>query len=223
VIAAKLTSKVKVKRSRLSLDVFMQIYRATANDWLRNAMALALITGQRRQDIAVVKFKDFRTELVGGQPVEGWWLTQQSGKTQHEHKIVVGMTVRLNVLGLSLADVVSQCRRTGVASQFLIHRNVYSAHSKVGARLSLANITNAFQDEMDKLAIDWGDKTPPTFHEIRSLSERLHAVQGGINTQHLLGHDNAATTATYHDPRGDEWRLVRSITDLFPKHKAIDS
>lgn len=49
--------------------------------------------------------------------------------------------------------------------------------------------------------------TAPTFHEQRSLSERLYRAQG-LNTQQLLGHKNQAQTDKYNDDRGKDWMVV---------------
>ena len=51
-------------------------------------------------------------------------------------------------------------------------------------------------------------RTPPTYHEIRSLAERLYRAQG-IDTQALLGHRHARMTEVYADPRQAEWLKVR--------------
>lgn len=48
------------------------------------------------------------------------------------------------------------------------------------------------------------EETPATFHEQRSLSERLYREQG-INTKDLLGHKTQQQTDKYHDDRGKDW------------------
>ena len=53
------------------------------------------------------------------------------------------------------------------------------------------------------------DRTPFTFHEIRSLSERLYKEEFGAEfAQSILGHKNARTTERYDDLRG-EWKVVK--------------
>ncbi|MBZ8693840.1 integrase [Escherichia coli] len=52
-----------------------------------------------------------------------------------------------------------------------------------------------------------GYLTPPSFHEQRSLSERLFREQG-IDTQILLGHSNQKMTDIYNDVRGKEWKKL---------------
>ncbi|MCF6692597.1 integrase [Raoultella terrigena] len=55
---------------------------------------------------------------------------------------------------------------------------------------------------------EWGKNgTPPSFHEQRSLSERLYREQG-VNTQILLGHTSKTMTDRYNDSRGKEWKKL---------------
>ena len=56
----------------------------------------------------------------------------------------------------------------------------------------------------NKTDIDRVEGTPATFHEQRSLSERLYRAQG-VNTKDLLGHKNQIQTDKYHDDRGKDW------------------
>lgn len=61
----------------------------------------------------------------------------------------------------------------------------------------------------DLTGITWAEgKTPPSFHEIRSLAARLYNDQG-IDAQALLGHKSADMTAVYRDTRGAEWTEVK--------------
>lgn len=201
VMDTKLPVAVEVKRSRLSLEVFRQVYASTSLEWLRNAMDLALISGQRREDVAIAQFKDFRDG--------GWWCVQESEKSANPHRIFIPLELRLECVGKSLGDVLSQCRRTGVVSKYLIHQTVERGNSPIGRRIWLDTVSRRFGEAVAALNLGWGDKTPPTFHEIRSLSERLYAAQGGVNTQELLGHNDPETTALYHDSRGSEWVRIK--------------
>jgi len=201
VMDSKLSVKVTVQRSRLSFETFMQAYERAKLIWLKNAMALALVSGQRREDIALAKFADFRDG--------GWYCEQQSEKSADPHRIFIPAELRLKVFGMSLGDVVSQCRHSGVLSKFLIHQTVNRGNSPAGRPIFVDTISKRFADVIGSLGLDWGDKDPPTFHEIRSLSERLYSDQGGVNTQELLGHNDPETTAGYHDPRGSEWVRIK--------------
>jgi enterobacteria phage integrase len=193
----KLTVAVEVKRARLSLEVAVAVYERARQVWLKNAIALALVTAQRREDVARAEFSAFHDG--------GWWCVQESEKATHAHRIFIPLDLKLDAFGMSLGDVLSQCRRTGVLSRHLVHQTERTGNSPVGSRIWIDTISRRFTDTLETLGLDWGEKTPPTFHELRSLSERLYAAQGGVNTQHLLGHNDAATTALYHDSRGSEW------------------
>src|SRR6185436_15437634 len=160
-----------------------------------------LVSGQRREDIAVAKFKDFHDGA--------WWCVQESEKSANPHRIMIPLELRLHCFGMSLGDVLSQCRRTGVLSKHVIHQTSPRGNSPVGRHIWIDTLSKRFAETLDGLGLDWGQKTPPTFHEIRSLSERLYSAQGGINTQELLGHNDPETTAMYHDTRGSEWVRIK--------------
>jgi integrase len=190
--------RVKVKRARLTLEVFQRLYETTEVVWLRNAMALAIVTGQPRECVAAAQFSDFRDGA--------WW--NERGKTGA--RIALPVELRLHELGLSLEDVVRQCRTTRIVSKHLVHQTKRVKGARLGMKMHVDMITRVFSAELAALRVDWGDKSPPTFHEVRSLSERLYKAQGNVNTQELLGHKDPRTTALYHDGRG-EWVRV-SVT-----------
>jgi integrase len=77
----------------------------------------------------------------------------------------------------------------------------------VGNKIGLSTITSAFTEGVEALGIDWGANTPPTFHEIRSLSLRLYGEQG-VNVQLLAGHRDPDTTAIYLNARGHDYVKV---------------
>ncbi|MCX7563426.1 tyrosine-type recombinase/integrase [Xanthomonadaceae bacterium XH05] len=160
---------------------------------MRNAANLALVSAQRREDIASAHFANVH---------DGAWWVEQSKTGQ---RVCIPLALRLDVAGLSLDDVVRQCRSTGVLSKYLVHQTSPRGNSPVGRKIWVDTITRRWSECIEALGLDWGGKTPPTFHEIRSLSERLYTEQGGINTQELLGHRDARSTSLYHDSRGAEW------------------
>ncbi|RJF57272.1 hypothetical protein D4100_00235 [Serratia inhibens] len=49
--------------------------------------------------------------------------------------------------------------------------------------------------------------TAPSFHEQRSLAERLYSAQE-IDTQTLLGHKTQEMTDRYHDDIGADWTTL---------------
>ena len=66
-------------------------------------------------------------------------------------------------------------------------------------------ITRMFMEARNRCGLNLIEgTTPPTFHEQRSLAERLYSAHG-IHTQTLLGHKNASMTEKYHDDRGADW------------------
>jgi integrase len=188
----------KVQRARLTLETFLAIYEAAGklDAWVQDSMALALVSAQRREEIANVQFSDFR---------EGAWWCQQA---KEGTRIVIPVSLRLEAVGWSLDDVVRRCRNT-VVSRYLIHHTKRRTHSKPGDQVWIDTITKGFRRARELSGLAWpADKEPPTFHEIRSLAERLYAEQGNVNTQELLGHKDPRSTATYHDARG-EWIRVK--------------
>ena len=187
---------VTVKRARLTFDIFQRLYASTDCTWLKNAMALALVSGQARAEIVAAQVKDVR---------EGcWWV--ERGKT--EARICLPLELRLERFGASLGDVIRQCRSTGILSPYLIHQTLRAGRALPGKRIRRDHLSIRFTEALAALNLDFGEKRPPTFHEIRSLAARLYKKQGNVNVQELLGHKNPQTTLLYEDGRG-EWIRVK--------------
>jgi enterobacteria phage integrase len=184
--------RVKVRRARLPFEAFMKLYETTSIRWLRNAMALALVAGKDRDSVRNAQFSDYRDG--------GWW----NERSKTEGRVYLPLRLRLRVFGMSLEDVVKQCRATGIASRYLIHQTERAKGATLGKPIHPDKLTRVFSAELAKLNIDWGDKEPATFHEIRSLAARLYKEQGDINPQDLLSHKDPKSTALYIDGRG-EW------------------
>lgn len=190
---AEVTAEIAApsRRARLELPQFLAIYNdPLTQPWLRNAMALAIVTGQRREDIISAQRRDIR---------EGHWWCQQ-GKTGN--RVAIPMGIRLEVFGMSLAEVLKQCSATNILSPHIIHQTHRGGGSKLGAKIRVGSVSYKFRDAVARLGADWGGKTPPTFHEIRSLSSRLYLAQGNVDTKQLLGHKSDASAALYADARG---------------------
>ncbi len=83
--AATLKKTVTKQRLRLPLEHFETI-RSHAPEWLKNAMDLALITGQRRKDIAALKWTDIHDGFI--------WIQQH--KTHN--RIKINLSENLKVL-----------------------------------------------------------------------------------------------------------------------------
>lgn len=183
--------KPKTKRRRLTLEEFKTIYEKApeVNDWLQNAMLLALVSGQDRSTVG-----RWQRSFSSGDVV----LLQRS-KTSI--KIEIPLAIRLDAIGMSLGDVIAKCKSTGVVSKYLIHHIRNQGRAKTGTHVKLGSISQAFADARTLAGIK-NDDAAPTFHEIRSLSKRLYDAQGNVDTKALLGHMTDAMAEMYADSRG---------------------
>ncbi|HCC2627210.1 TPA: phage integrase Arm DNA-binding domain-containing protein [Klebsiella quasipneumoniae] len=186
----------RITRQRLNLDEWQKIFDiADANHkYMGNAMLLALITGQRLGDISRMKFTDVWDDH----------LHIEQEKTGS--KIAIPLALRCDAINWSLREVIARCRDYAV-SPYLVHFLHSTSQAERGAQVKARTLTMNFSKARDKAKIDWGDGTPATFHEQRSLAERLYEAQG-IDTQKLLGHKSPNQTAQYHDDRGKDWVKV---------------
>lgn len=194
-ILALKTGPVEVRRQRLTLDTFKAIYEKAPDGWERRSMELALVTLQRREDIATMTFKDVRDGHIHVEQIK-------TGM-----RLRIPLTLRLDALGWTLSDIVARCRDT-ILSRHLVHHRAHQGQAKPGDAVHPTTITGMFSAARDRAGIEVeSGKTPPTFHELRSLGARLY-VQQGYDPQALLGHKDAKTTAIYRDNRGAEWVTV---------------
>lgn len=188
---ATIPPRVEVKRSRLSLEQFERILATVSEEWLSVAMLLALVTGQRREDISKMKFSDYR---------DGFLYVEQ-GKTGARLKL----SGELSIAGYSLDGIIKRARNP-VLSRFVVHHSERNTLSTPGDAVHVDTISRGFARYRDRLALDWSGAEPATFHEIRSLSGRLHK-EAGNDPKLLLGHSEQKTTDLYLAARG-EWVSV---------------
>lgn len=186
----------RITRQRLNLEEWQKIFDiADANHkYMGNAMLLALITGQRLGDISRMKFTDVWDDH----------LHIEQEKTGS--KIAIPLALRCDAINWSLREVIARCRDYAV-SPYLVHFLHSTSQAERGAQVKARTLTMNFSKARDKANIDWGSGTPATFHEQRSLSERLYKAQG-INTKELLGHKSQQQTDRYHDDRGKDWNTL---------------
>lgn len=188
---------VKITRQRLTLEEWMLIFNAAEKDnyFLQRGMQLAILTGQRLSDICNMKFSDI---------MEGCLCIEQS-KTGF--KLAIPLELRCNALGISLGEVISSCRDK-VLSPYLLHHHHAKGKAKRGGMVKPATLTVAFSKARDSVAYEWDKNgSAPSFHEQRSLSERLYREQG-IDTQVLLGHSSVIMTNKYNDTRGKGYKKL---------------
>lgn len=186
----------KITRQRLSLEEWQKIFDIADKQhrYMGNAMLLAVVTGQRLGDISSMKFCD-----IWGDHLHV--IQEKTGA-----KLAIPLSIRCDALNMSLREVVARCRDYSI-SQYLVHYFRATSMAQRGAKVPGNTLTTNFSKARDKTDIDWGDGTPATFHEQRSLAERLYKSQG-INTQILLGHKTQSQTDRYHDDRGKDWIKV---------------
>ena len=186
----------RITRQRLNLEEWQRIFEiADANHkYMGNAMLLAVVTGQRLGDIAKMRFDDIWDEHIHV-------VQQKTGV-----KLAISLSLQCKALDISLHEVVGRCRDY-VVSPWLIHFFRDTTHGKRGGQVTANTLTTNFSKARDKANIDRAKGTPATFHEQRSLSERIYRAQG-VDTRLLLGHKSQRQTDRYHDDRGKEWLLV---------------
>ena len=188
--------RIKVTRQRLSLEEWHKIFAIAdrQHKYMGNAMLLAVVTGQRLGDISGMKFSDVWDGHLH--------VVQQKTGT----RLAIPVSLQCDALGVTLDDVIRRCRDYAV-SPFLVHYFRTTSQSERGAQVTPNTLTTNFSKARDKANIDWGAGTPATFHEQRSLSERLYKAQG-IDTKNLLGHKSQQQTDKYHDDRGKDWITI---------------
>lgn len=186
----------KITRQRLSLEEWKKIFDIAdaTHRYMGNAMLLALVTGQRLGGISRMKFSDIWDDHLHV-------IQEKTGS-----KIAIPLSLRLNAINWSLRDVVARCRDYAV-SAYLVHFFRSTSQAERGAQVKANTLTMNFSKARDLARIDWGEGSPATFHEQRSLSERLYKEQG-LDTQKLLGHKTQQQTDRYHDDRGKGWSKV---------------
>lgn len=190
----------EVNRARLTLEQFREIYKAAGEmePWVARSMELGMLTAQRREDVATMLFSSVK---------EGFLFVEQ---IKTKARIRIPVEVRLDALGLSLDDVVKRCRDK-VISKSMLHHVRHTGKQQPGYSVDKDSLTRAFRLAREAAKITWEEgKTPPTYHELRSLAARLYAEQYSPEfAQAILGHKSASMTAMYRDTRGAEWAEVK--------------
>lgn len=182
--------KTPPKRCRLTFDEFKKILNSakkSRQQYFYQSMIVALVTGQRRSDIVAIQ----RSDIKNG------YLFIEQYKTGA--KIALPLNLYCEKLDMTLEHVINNIC-TG--KKYLIENNK--------KQVRLFSLTQYFSEFRDKIYYErnYWNGTPPSFHEIRSLSERLYRAQG-VDTMNLLGHKSQQMTDKYNDSRGREWRYLR--------------
>lgn len=190
----------KVMRYRLTLETFLKIHASQTRHWAKRSMELALMTAQRRQDVAAM----CKAHIVDGH------LQVDQGKSGGKTKLGIPLSLRLDAVGWSLEEVIARCRTPGVLSPYLVHHRTPGGHYSAGDPVDADTLSEAFASARGLASIEVeAGRTPPTFHEIRSLAIRLYKDQYGKEfAQALAGHKDMKTTLLYADPRDSQAQRI---------------
>lgn len=190
-VEATRNTRVKVKRSRLSVEQFIAIMEASDDMplWVKLSMGLAIVTAQRVSDIAKIKWSDIHDDRL--------WIEQK--KTGR--KITMPLKLTAPETNIVLNDIIDTCKKTYSGCGTIIA-------TRSGGQLQVGTISRAFAKARDSTGIKW-EGEPPSFHEIRSLAARLYAkAKGAEYAQGVLGHKSAQTSEVYIDSRGSQWEEI---------------
>lgn len=190
------SERVATKRERLSLDQFKAIYAMAKDEspeWMVHCLELAILTGQRRGDLADMKYRNIKDGCFN--------VIQQKNKRTDEVGHKVAIPLELSIAGINLQATIAKTKN--VVSQYLIHHTKQVGRAKIGSKVRDISLAQEFARLRELVGI--AGENPPTLHEIRSLSARLYTEKYGKEFANaLLGHKSAKMTEQYLDER-DGW------------------
>ncbi|WP_084976849.1 tyrosine-type recombinase/integrase [Plesiomonas shigelloides] len=169
--------RVTVQRSRMSLSDFqtiLQVAETNAPEWFSRLMRVALITGQRQADLCAMRIENIYNDRLH--------VTQQKTGAR------IAIPLSLEIAGYRLADNLQPTDNSGkIFTTKAVEHRVRRLYAKI----------------REKSGLQWDSGTPPSFHEIRSLSARLYTDErDAVFAQKLLGHKSSSMTDRYRDERG---------------------
>lgn len=192
----------RVKRKRLSFETWermRELARASRQQWLESLLLLALVTGQRRGDLVKMEFGDIAD---GHLHIEQ---QKQAGKG-YGARIAIPLSLRLDAIGMTLGDVIEDCRTAGSVGPTLLRKAGGGRLDESSLSIQFAACIRAVCSESAYRAGEW-----PSLHEVRSLSARMYGTQG-VDVQTLLGHKHAEMTDLYKDDRGLSAKEFKRLT-----------
>lgn len=192
----------KVLRQRLKFETWQQmreLARTSPQRWLESLLLLALVTGQRRADLAKMRFDD----VVDGHLRV---VQQKEAGKGYGARVAIPLTLRLDAIGMTVGDVIEHCRGSAKPGPTLLRK-------AGGGPIELSSLSARFAECIQTVLGDGdpGAHRRPSLHEVRSLAARLYTAQGLRDVQTLLGHKNSEMTDLYRDDRGlsaSEWKTV---------------
>lgn len=187
--------RAPIQRKRLTLEQWLEVRAAGERNlppWFGPMLTLALVSGQRRSDLVRMR-KDHCWD--GLLHVEQY----KSGA-----RIALPLALRLDVLGVTLEEAIEACCAVGQPGEYVLRKSG-------GGRLGAQSLSHRFATARELAGITVEAGSPPSLHEVRSLSERLYRAQG-VDTQTLLGHRHQHMTDQYNDDRGltaASWKVLQ--------------
>lgn len=192
--------RIEKKTRRRHTVAGVQAIYAQAEPWLQNAIDLALLTAQRREDVLAMRFDDIRNGAL--------YVSQHKTRRASDAAwIRLPLTPQLKVL-------VARCR-DDVPSPFLVHRkpNRRVATARHWTQVDNQYLTRAFKSARDANPYpDWSAEQQPGFHELRALSLHLYK-KAGKDGQKLAGHSTRKMTKNY-EAGHDEVVWTEAVADL---------
>ncbi|WP_374419490.1 tyrosine-type recombinase/integrase [Chromobacterium sp.] len=186
----------EVRRARLTLAQWESIHQRAGEKgklWFQHALRLALATAQRRADIARLSLAAIWDEHLH--------IEQQKNGT----KVAIPLQLYCPPLKRQLGDIIAETQHYRAGGQYLVRKTNGMPYEVSALTVNFASL----RDEVIPIT-EWEGLEPATFHEIRSLSERIYRPYG-INTNTLLGHTSQAMTDGYNGTRRQkekEWRRL---------------
>lgn len=113
----------KIKRARLTYPTWQgmrALAQASPQRWVESMLLLALTTGQRRADLAKMRFSDIVTDADGQQHLRVEQ-QKQAGKG-YGARVEIPLALRLDAIGMTLGDVVEHCRQSAAPGPTLLRK-----------------------------------------------------------------------------------------------------
>ena len=223
----------KVNKSRLSSAQFNLIVKHQKYLSHKCAYLLALVTAQRRTDLCLLrkcKGDDWDSKMTAYRLNPNHFIDAKSdygsfaGLVEHApysyiennalhifqlktgKMIKIPLSLKIESLDLDIKQVVEMAN-VNKESKFVLHHKTARAKNEVGDPLHPDTVSRSFKRAREDAQIKW-QGSPATYHEIRSLAERLYREQG-IDTKALCGHSEQRMTDRYNDLRGSGWLEVK--------------
>ncbi|MFN3303051.1 MAG: tyrosine-type recombinase/integrase [Roseateles sp.] len=194
-------------RKRLTLETWQAMHelaKAGPQRWVPAMLLLGLHTGQRRADLAKMRFGDV---------VDGHLRIEQQKKARKKvgARLAIPLSLRLRATGMTLGDVIELCRTIGKPGDTMLRQ-------ANGRPIEMSSLSARFREHIVTVCgpeaykqFEW-----PSLHEVRSLAARTYISEGmaASTVQTLLGHKHAEMTALYLDDRGlsaTDWKTVQGV------------